>query len=176
MIHQITLAHTKFPGIFSRGSKKWVFIGMLLIWNFFGGEVMAQVLVYAEKGVQFGSFVAGSAGGTLTVTFEEARTVTGSIILINQGEPFQSAVFGIEAPFGTTVNIINGPDVVLAGSNGGEITLSLGVSSRGSSFVSTAVPPDRNYVSISTSLTVGAGVDNPPGNYGGNLSITVIQE
>lgn len=87
---------------------------------------MAQVLVYAEKGVQFGSFVAGSAGGTLTVTFEEARTVTGSIILISQGEPFQSAVFGIEAPFGTTVNIINGPDVVLAGSNGGEITLSWG--------------------------------------------------
>jgi hypothetical protein len=176
MIKQFRILYFSSSIIFLSGRKKWGILGMLLIWVLIRGEVRAQVQVYAEQDVQLGSFVAGSTGGTLTVTFEEERKATGSLILINQGEPFKSAVFGIEAPFGSTVNILNGPDVVIKGSNGGEITLSLGESSRGSSFISDAVPPDRNYISISTSLTVGTGAENPPGNYSGSLSITVIQE
>jgi hypothetical protein len=147
----------------------------LLFFIFLGGKVCAQTQVFQEQGVQFGTFVSGSSGGVITINYEGERTSTGSIILINQGDVFQPVVFGIDAPLGTIITLLKGPDVTLQGANGGKIILSLGTSDRGSYFVSTAVPPNKNYVAFTTTLTVGTIQENPSGSYSGILSITVMK-
>lgn len=162
--------------IFLSKVKGWSTIGLLLFFLFCGAEIKAQVQVYAEQQVAFGSFVIGNVGGTVAVSHTGDRTATGDILLVNQSEQFHPVIFGVEASLGTVVHIQNGPDVQLTGSNGGEMTLSLGESSHGSSFISGVAPPDRTFVSISATLSAGSSVDTPPENYSGALSVTFIQE
>ncbi|MFC4871135.1 DUF4402 domain-containing protein [Negadavirga shengliensis] len=139
-------------------------------------RLSGQIQVYNEQPLSFGSFIVKDAGGTVHVSYSAERTATGDIILINQSENFSPLVYGIEAPIGTLIHIQNGPDMKMYGDNGGELTVSLGASDKGTSFVSTVAPPDRNLVYIEATISVNSRNITPPGNYAGSVSVTFIQE
>lgn len=164
------------PNLFLRGKCERVF-GLLLLMLFWLPEAIAQDRVLAEQSAEFGSFVVAEGGGTVTVSHEGDRMFSGNIIPIDRLGQWTPLMFGIEAPLGAVVHIQNGPDVQIAGSNGGEMTVSLGESSHGKSFVSTITPPEKTYVSISATLSAGIGGKPFPGNYTGSLFIiTFIEE
>lgn len=106
-------------------------------------QVNAQIAVYPLQNISFGAFFPGSAGGTLKVANDGSRTATGDIIPMNMGFLYSPAIFEIEAPPGTVISILKGPDVALTGSNGGSMTLHLEDADAGSSFNNTVSPPDR---------------------------------
>ncbi|MBK6643631.1 MAG: DUF4402 domain-containing protein [Bacteroidetes bacterium] len=136
------------------------------------------ISIYADpsQGLNFGSFYQGMAGGTVTIFSNGARSVSGDIIEINSGSPFTPAIFEVEATSGTFINILNGPDILLTGSNGGSMLLHLGTPSTGFSFISSVEPPAITQINIGGTLTIGSPLANPSGNYSGIFSITFIQE
>ncbi|BBE16253.1 hypothetical protein AQPE_0390 [Aquipluma nitroreducens] len=129
-------------------------------------------MVSTYQNLNFGTFCYGSGSGT-TVTIDPfgARSSTGDIILI--GSSFSAALYDVEAIPGTIVNIVNGPDAILTGSNGGTMTLHIGNSNPQSPFVTTGA---HTAVNIGGTLQVGSSVANPSGIYGGTFSVTFIQE
>ncbi|MBO9730340.1 MAG: DUF4402 domain-containing protein [Chitinophaga sp.] len=134
------------------------------------------VYVNPAQGLIFGAFFQGMSGGTVIIYPDGSRSVTGSVVQANLGYPFSPAIFEVEANRGTLISILNGPDVILTGSNGGTISLHIGSASTGSSFICTATPPARNLVKIGGTLTVGSPLSNPSGNYSGIFTVTFIQE
>jgi hypothetical protein len=126
--------------------------------------------------LSFGAFSHGAAGGTVSISSGGIRTAGGDIILLGLGFSFSTTLYEIVANQGTIVSLLNGPDVLLAGSNGGSITLSIGASSPVSPFVTTASPPTPTELDIGGTITIGNAAANPPGNYSGTYDITFIQE
>lgn len=135
-----------------------------------------SVYVNPAQGLNFGAFYHGNTGGSVLIYANGSRSVTGDVIQANMGSIYSPALFEIEANPGTLISILNGPDVVLSGSNGGTMTLHIGSANPGSPLITTALPPDRTLVSIGGTLTVGNSLANPPGNYSGTFSVTFIQE
>lgn len=135
-----------------------------------------SIFVNPAQGLIFGAFFQGPTGGTVTVSSNGSRTVSGSIVQANLGFPFSPAIFEVDANPGTLITIMNGPDVLLTGSNGGTLSMHIGTASTGSPFVATAVSPARTQVRIGGTLTVGVPLANPPGNYSGTFSVTFIQQ
>ncbi len=168
--------------LFSTKTIKQILICLISL--FFAQQVKAQeappkpISIYADpsQGLNFGSFYQGMAGGTVTIFSNGSRSVSGDIIEINSGSPFTAAVFEVEATAGTFINILNGPDILLSGSNGGSMLLHLGTPSTGLSFISTVEPPSVTQISIGGTLPIGSPLANPCGNYSGTFSITFIQE
>ncbi len=136
----------------------------------------SRISVYSVQNLNFGSVSQGSAGGTVTVTPTGIRSVTGTVLAINQGSAVFPAIFEVEAPAGVIVTFQNGPDATLAGSNGGTMTLRLGTSNPVSPFTSTVAPPGRTQVSIGGTLTVGNAATSRPGNYTGTFYIIFFQQ
>lgn len=134
------------------------------------------VYVNPAQGLIFGAFFQGNTGGNVIIYPDGSRSVTGSIVAANLGYPFSPAIFEIEANPGTQISIMNGPDAILTGSNGGSIQLHLGTSSTGSPFMATATPPGRTQVRIGGTILVGNPLANPSGAYSGSFSVTFIQE
>lgn len=126
--------------------------------------------------LSFGAFINGYNGGTVSVEPGGNRSVTGDIIPVFQGSQFHPAIFEVEANPGTIINIVNGPDIILAGSNGGSIMLHLDGSLPVSPFINSTRPPFRTQVMIGGTITVGNTLANPPGEYTGNFFVTFIQE
>jgi hypothetical protein len=172
-IQTITFKHKK------RFTAIAVFV-MLILNNF---SAVAQeppprpiaVYVNPAQGLIFGAFFQGT-GGSVIIYPDGSRSTTGDIIQANLGIPFSPAIFEIDANRGTVISILNGPDAVLTGSNGGSLTLHIGNSSTGSLFISTAAPPVRTQVMVGGTLTVGNSLANPSGMYSGSFSVTFIQE
>ena len=134
------------------------------------------IYVNPAQGLIFGAFFHGISGGSVIIYPDGSRSVTGDIVQANLGIPFSPAIYEIDANPGTTISILNGPDAVLTGSNGGSLTLHIGNASTGSLFITHAIPPDRTQVRIGGTLTVGNALANPPGIYSGTFSVTFIQE
>lgn len=134
------------------------------------------VYVNPAQGLIFGAFFQGSTGGNVIIYPDGSRSVTGSTVAANLGYPFSPAIFEIEANPGTQISIMNGPDAILTGSNGGSIQLHLGTSSTGSPFIVPTTPPNRTQVRIGGTLIVGNALANPSGAYSGSFSVTFIQE
>ncbi len=134
------------------------------------------ISVFPVQDLSFGAFFQGSAGGTVSMSSDGSRGVTGDLVLANLGYLYFPAIFEVEAPSGSVLSILNGPDVVLTGSNGGSMTLHLGTSDHGGSFTTSVSPPQRTAVSFGGTLTVGDKLSNPSGNYSGTFSVTFIQE
>ncbi len=119
----------------------------------------------------FGAFSHTGAGGTVTVLANGSRSATGSVVLLSMGQVFYPAIFEIEAPEGTIISILNGPNATLTGSNGGTMTLTLGACSPASPFTTTVQPPGTTPVTVGGTLSVAAA--SPPGTYSGSFSIIV---
>ena len=134
------------------------------------------VVTVTAQTLSFGAFTHGAAGGTVSISSGGIRTSTGDVILLGLGYPFSTTLYEIVANPGTVISLLNGPDVLLAGSGGGSITLSIGASNPSSPFVTTATPPTPTYLNIGGTITIGNSIANPPGNYSGTYDITFIQE
>jgi hypothetical protein len=128
------------------------------------------------QNLSFGAVIQGGTGGIITIDPQGSRTVSGSIIPYNSGYPHFPAVFDVEAIPGTLVTILNGPDILLTGNNGGTLSLHIGTSIPTSPFVAAKVPPFRTSVRIGGTLTVGNSIANPSGNYIGFFEVTFIQQ
>lgn len=132
--------------------------------------------VYTVQNLSFGTFTPGASGGTVTISNTGVRSVTGTIIPLNLGLSWFQSIFDIDAPEGSIISIMNGPDAVLTGSNGGTMTLELGSSLPNSPFATVAAQPVQTQVSIGGKLTVGNSTASPPGTYSGTFYITFNQE
>jgi len=135
------------------------------------------VTVNGSQHLSFGAFSHGAAGGTVIIYPDESRDYTGEVLLLNLGYSYSAALFDIRANRGTVISILNGPDVLLTGSNGGSLLLHLGEFLPDSPFVTTVQWPTVTQVRIGGTLTVsGNPLANPPGNYTGSYSVTFFQE
>ena len=134
--------------------------------------------VYADplQGLVFGSVFRGNTGGSVIIYPDGSRSVTGDIQQAHSGVPFSPAIFEIEANIGTIINIVNGPDVILNGSNGGTTILKIGTTSLGGSFITSVNPPQRTTLRIGGTLVIGGPLVSPSGNYSGNFYITFVQQ
>lgn len=128
------------------------------------------------QSLSFGAFYHGATGGTVIVDQFNVRTATGSVVLLNLGIPFSSALFEVHAHPGTIISILNGPDAVLTGSPSGSMTLHIGNSSPASPFVATSNFNVAIQLTIGGTLIVGSPAANPPGTYTGTFNITLVQE
>lgn len=140
--------------------------------------VQSSISVYVDpsQGLAFGAFYQIGTGGTVTVDAGGSRTSSGNVILANLGYSYSPVLFQVTASYGTTIQILNGPDVLLSGSNGGSMNLHLGRSDVGSPFTTRTTPPARTQVRIGGTLTIGSSVSNPPGTYNGTFNVTFIQQ
>lgn len=132
------------------------------------------VVTVTAQQLTFGAFTHGAVGGTVTVTPTGLRSSTGDVILLGLGIPFYPTLYEIVANPGTVISILNGPDVVLPGSNGGSITLTIGNSDPPSPFVTTT--PNPNLLYIGGTITIGNSAANPPGYYSGTYDVTFVRE
>ena len=154
---------------------------LLLCSNLFNNAVIAQehpprpitVAVSTLQHLNFGTMIPIGSGGTVTVTYDGARTFSGSIILPPTGTFSSPALFQVTALPGTLITINNGPDVFLSGSNGGTLRLTIGPSKIGSPFITTSASTD---VFVGGTLTVGSIIANPAGYYQGTFTVTFIQQ
>lgn len=136
----------------------------------------SQVKVYPIQDFNFGTFYQGNSGGTVEISVNGTRTATGDIILMNTSFIDQQAIFDIEAPAGTAISFLSGPDAILTGSNGGSVTLRVLSTEPAAPFTTTAVSPARTRFKVSGKLTIGNRITSPPGAYHGTFSITFNQE
>lgn len=126
--------------------------------------------------LSFGAFINGNSGGTVTVDPGGSRSVTGDIIPVFLSQQYHPAIFEVEANAGVVINIVNGADILLSGSNGGTLLLHIGSSLPLSPFINTTKPPFKTQIMVGGTLTIGNSLANPPGNYTGDFFITFIQE
>lgn len=134
-----------------------------------------QIQVYVVQHLNFGSFIPGNSGGSVIISPAGIRSATGTVILI--GGEAQQAIFNVRLIPGRLVHIQLGPPVQLNRIGGnGSMTMTVGPSDRGSSFVTTGGHPFINPVSIGGTLIVGNISSNPAGNYHGTFTVTFIQE
>jgi hypothetical protein len=130
------------------------------------------ITVYPVQNMSFGAFSIGSSGGTVVMSTNGTRSVTGDVIALNLGALYFQAIFDIDAPQGAIVSILNGTDATLTGSNGGSMTMHIGNSDPSSPFIITVAQPTRTQISIGGTLTVGSPATNPPGAYNGTFYLT----
>jgi hypothetical protein len=132
--------------------------------------------VYTVQDLKFGAFYQSNSGGTITIANDGTRSTTGSVVQVGLGILFCQAIFDLESPAGTVISIMNGPAVTLTSSNGGTMSLNLGISNPTSPFNNLTEPPGRTAIHIGGTLTVGSPAVSKPGSYTGTFFITFNQE
>jgi len=154
----------------------FVFLCVLSTEGFAQEPPPRPVEVTVNQNLGFGAFSHGASGGTITIGTSGVRSSTGTVIPLNLGYSFSTAIYKLIANPGTVISILNGPDVSLPGSNGGSMSLHIGASDPATPFVITTDPPAFTLMQVGGTLTVGNTAANPPGNYNGTFNITFIQE
>lgn len=124
----------------------------------------------------FGAFSPGATGGTVTVAPDGTRNSSGDIVLLSMGFIYSPAMFYVRANLGTVLSVLVSPPVILTGSGGGTLTLQLAGTLPSSPFVTTVPWTQQTTVLVGGILTIGNIASNPPGNYNGSFSITLIRE
>jgi hypothetical protein len=168
-------------------NKQWIIktllvigLGFISVYSFAQTDTIPPdpggLSVYPVQNMSFGAFSIGNTGGTVIISNNGTRSVTGDVIALNLGTQYFQSIFDIDGPQGSIVSIINGSDVTLTGSNGGSIYLRIGNSDPPSPFIITVIQPARTTVNIGGTLTVGSPAANPPGTYTGTFYITFNQE
>lgn len=133
------------------------------------------ISVFTIQNMSFGAFYQGT-GGTVVIATNGSRSVTGSVVPLNFGFSYFQAIFELEAPSGTIISILNGPNATLTGSNGGSMVMQIGGSDPASPFNVTVPSPGRTTINIGGTLNVGNPVASPPGTYRGTFSVTFNYE
>ncbi|MEP7252850.1 MAG: DUF4402 domain-containing protein [Ginsengibacter sp.] len=134
------------------------------------------ITVTTLQDIQFGYFTQGSAGGTVSISADGTRSVTGGVIPLNFGNNYFQAIFEIEAPLGSIISMASGQNAILNGSNGGSLSLQLDNSIPASPFHTAVTPPAKTQVNVGATLVVGNSSASPPGNYTGNVYVLFIVE
>lgn len=135
-----------------------------------------QVEVRTAQFLNFGSFVAGPAGGNVSVDYTGARAANGDIFLLNVGAGKSPALFDVYANPGTIVHLAIPPEITLTSDTGGRIYLSINSFSTGQTFVTSAPAGIPNEVFIGGSLRVPNDAEALPGKYNGNFTINFIHQ
>lgn len=164
------------------GSRGKIFILYLLLLLVLTQEANAQypprpvVVNPTGQGLAFGAFYQGAAGGTVSVSPAGVRSASGDVILFFGGFTFTAARFTIRGNPGTLITMMAGPPVVLNGSNGGSMTLTIGPANPPPPFVLTNPWPVPMDFFMGGTLTVGSPAANPPGTYDGSFTIIFNQQ
>ncbi len=154
-----------------------VLVLMLFSISAFSQEKPPQPLIVTTfQNLSFGAIIQGNTGGQVIIDPQGSRSVTGDIIPVYLGYQYYPAIFEIEANPGSIINIVNGPDVILTGNNGGNLTMHIGSSIPTSPFINTMNQPSRTQVRIGGTLFIGNRLVNPSGDYIGYFSITFVQQ
>jgi hypothetical protein len=169
-----TIAMHFFSTMFNVAARHFLVLALLIA---FGTNIVhAQIRsVNSIQNLSFGAFSQGSAGGTLSISHDGLRTSTGTVVPLNLGYAYYQAIFTVDASPGTIISILNGPDAVLTGSNGGSMSLRLGTTEPSSPFTA-AENPTVTQVSMGGTLTVGNAQETPAGVYTGSFFITFNNE
>lgn len=138
-------------------------------------------VVSATQALNFGdlTLLSGSSGGTVSVDHNGSRTTTGSVIMLNIGNPVQPAIFEVKICPGRMINVTFPTTTILNGSNGGSMILNLGptnIGGSGSTFISNKGCDDIHLIRVGGTLNVGSIVTNPAGLYTGTFSLTFVQQ
>ncbi len=136
-----------------------------------------RLQVYSAQELSFGSFYTGSSGGSVTISPQGVRDVSGTVIGLSSFS-FSPAVFDVRLIQGRIVHISFPVSASLNRVGGGEsMTITNFTSDKqNDSFVTTASHPFVNAVRVGATLMVGAENQNPAGDYVGSFSVTFIQE
>ena len=134
------------------------------------------IITVTAQTLSFGAFTHGATGGTVSISSGGIRSATGDVVLLGLGYPYSTTLYEVRANPGTIISILNGPDVILPGSNGGSISLAVGASDPVSPFVTTAIPPQPTYLNIGGTISIGNTAANPPGNFSGTYDIIFVQQ
>jgi hypothetical protein len=152
---------------------------LFILWHFFPFEGYAQQLgelqVYVIQGLSFGTFSPGSQGGTIVISPDGSRTVSGTIIPLS-GSNGSCAILEIEAPPNRLIHIEFPKSIQFKGTKrGNELTVSNFISDKpNNSFITTAdAPPYRNTVQVGATLTVQNSAGDICDNYTGSFYFTV---
>ncbi len=135
-----------------------------------------HVVVNLSQHLSFGAFYHGGLGGSVIIYPNGLRSATGDVVLLSLGYIFSSGLFDVFGNPGTVVSLLNGPDVLLTGSNGGTLTLQLGETYPQSPFVLTSPLHSPTHLWVGGTLLIGNPLANPPGNYSGFYELIFIQE
>lgn len=163
----------------------FIFLVFLLVFS--GLETRAQenppipieVEVRTARNLNFGAFTVGDAGGNVTVSYDDQRTVNGDIFELNFGEPISAALFDVYANPGTIIQIQQMGDTELTNGNGGIIYLSIDSFSTGQRTFVTQSPNSLtpNEVFVGGTLTIPAdNSGNLPGRYNGTFTLNFIHQ
>ncbi|HSP12805.1 MAG TPA: DUF4402 domain-containing protein [Salegentibacter sp.] len=142
--------------------------------------VPIEVEVRTSQNLNFGSFVAGTAGGNVTVSDNSNRTVDGDIFELNFGQNTSAALFDVYANPGTIIQIQDSSPYTLENQEtGAEIKLFIDSYSTGQrTFVTQAANAETpNEVFVGGTLQIPA--DNSgmlPGIYNGTFTLTFIHQ
>jgi hypothetical protein len=175
----IRIKGIRFSTNFLRSVVIWSFLSILATFRIHAQELPPRpltVTVSLSQNLNFGAFYHGNIGGSVIIYESGARSSTGDIVLLTMGYSFSTGLYDVVANPGTVVSILNGPDAILTGSNGGTMILQIGESSPSSPFIITSTPPSATQLRIGGTLIVGSPLMNPAGNYGGTFDITLVQE
>lgn len=154
-----------------------MFIGCLTFLTFNSYTSISQIVsVTPVQNLSFGAISQGNNGGTVTISTKGSRSATGSVVPLSLGIPYFQAIFEIEAPRGTIISLLHGPDAVLTGSNGGSMSLKIDSTEPGTPFQSDIEPPGKTRLNVGGTLTIGDSTANPVGNYTGTFYITFNNE
>lgn len=130
------------------------------------------------QNMNFGAFIGGQSGGTITLLPGGDRTATGTVFPVFMGFNFEPAIFEVEALPGNIIHINLPVSSTLTGSNGGSLILSIAQNQTSplSPFVNTINPPFKMQVRVGGTLTIGSPSEDPAGNYTGTFAVTFMQE
>ena len=138
--------------------------------------IPVEVEVSTSQYLNFGAFVVGDGGGTLSVDDQGIRTPGPGVTLLSTGQPVSAALFDVYANPGTLINITHNASFELLGTSGQTITLKIDSYSTGKSFITTQSADVPNPVFIGGTLYLDDISANGAGKYNGTFNITFIQE
>ena len=155
-----------------------IFIMTILLFVFWFEPLKAQdrVEVLEVQDMSFGSFATGDTGGTIVISPNHNRIVTGTVTGLVSS--FSAAVIRLRIQGNKMIVNINLPTSAQLVRSGGSETMTITnfISDRpGNSFVTTS--GNATYdVKIGATLNVQNSQINKPGNYQGNFAVTFIRE
>jgi hypothetical protein len=138
--------------------------------------------VNATQGLHFGTFCLqniGSSGGTVTVDYDGSRTSTGEVMLLSAAPESQVAIYEINLCQGRSVIMTYPSTSILAGNNGGYLTLNVGPTEKGPSGTVFEGNTDCGFITqirVGGTLIIGSNAANPGGTYTGSFSIIFNQQ